>query len=242
MKKYNLLLIAFLFLFANSSNAQILLFAPNDTISKDTVVYNSADIVEQVMNTTNTTAVTQNFSWRRIAYDVPKGWNSQFCDPNHCWAGLDLIKKQDFIMTSNQEGLFKLDLFPNCTPGSGQVQFLVWSKADSANNNYLLTFNQTFTASPSCVAATSISEIQIEKIKFFPNPVREELSISGIGQIQDGRIEIYNLIGKKIAVKVLSGDKNEVELNLENLDRGLYFAKIYTGNTPVLTKTFSKID
>ena len=67
----------------------------------------------------------------------------------------------------------------------------------------------------------------------YPNPTTGIIYVSATLSID--KIEIYNTLGKFI--KVVFDNKN---ITLENAYAGVYFIKIYSGNT-ILTKKIIKI-
>lgn len=73
-------------------------------------------------------------------------------------------------------------------------------------------------------AKTSTTEISI-----FPNPTNEVFKISTESKIN--KIEIYNLIGKKI--KTIKNDKSNT-FNVSDLRIGIYLIRIFDSNNRVL--------
>lgn len=72
-------------------------------------------------------------------------------------------------------------------------------------------------------------------VEVFPNPFKHTLFINGLNEIQFERIELYDLSGKRILIKKI--DTNEI--NLKNLESGIYFLSIYYENESI-TKTIIK--
>lgn len=67
------------------------------------------------------------------------------------------------------------------------------------------------------------------KISVFPNPTNEVFKISSESKIT--KIEIYNLIGKKI--KTIKNDKSNT-FNVSTLRNGIYLIRIFDSNNRVL--------
>jgi hypothetical protein len=54
-------------------------------------------------------------------------------------------------------------------------------------------------------------------------------------------MEIYNVLGQRLKTELFSSDKNNrIDLNIQELDKGMYFARVYTQNGEVYTKQFTK--
>jgi len=68
---------------------------------------------------------------------------------------------------------------------------------------------------------TGISSIEIPDLKFFPNPVKDELSI--IAENQINKVEIYTLDGKiQMQENNFTG-----KINVSTLTKGVYLVKVY---------------
>ena len=67
------------------------------------------------------------------------------------------------------------------------------------------------------------------EISIFPNPTNEIFKISSESKIN--KIEIYNLIGKKI--KTIKNDKSNT-FNVSDLRNGIYLIRIFDSNNRVL--------
>ena len=73
----------------------------------------------------------------------------------------------------------------------------------------------------------------IEKMKLFPNPVSDILSIDSRSGIK--KLAVFNLLGQKVMVK-----ENTNSLNVNKLKPGAYILKIVDENDSVSTKKFIK--
>ena len=75
--------------------------------------------------------------------------------------------------------------------------------------------------------------IEVEKVKIYPNPVIGNATISVPG-VSSGIVEIYSILGQKV-LKVLLTD-NSAALNTQNLQPGLYIAKLIVGNQKIFKR------
>lgn len=77
---------------------------------------------------------------------------------------------------------------------------------------------------------------QKAEITNFPNPFTNQTTIK-IGRVDgDFSIEIYNVNGKKVdAMKILNG-QDSIQWNTSELQAGVYFARIYSGNILVTSR------
>ncbi len=69
--------------------------------------------------------------------------------------------------------------------------------------------------------------------KIFPNPATNNVNIQvTLGTANDITVELYNAIGQKVAASKGNGNlgENTINMNLGNLNSGVYFVKIKAGN------------
>jgi hypothetical protein len=85
---------------------------------------------------------------------------------------------------------------------------------------------------------TGIKEITAnDMVSIYPNPVTSTLTISNTNTIN--KIEIYNMVGEVVSA-VENVNKNTYAINVENLQNGLYFAKIQLKNGTIVSKKIIK--
>lgn len=84
--------------------------------------------------------------------------------------------------------------------------------------NQILHKNSTVTKDTSILAVESLDK---DGVKVFPNPVKSQLSISGL--TKDENFEIYSLDGKLVKTGIFSSKQN---INVNSLAKGVYLIKI----------------
>jgi hypothetical protein len=67
----------------------------------------------------------------------------------------------------------------------------------------------------------------------YPNPVLDKLIIKGLSNISE--VYVYNVLGKLIL-----SEKNKTEINLENIQTGVYIIKIRDGSRDIIRKFIKK--
>ncbi len=85
-----------------------------------------------------------------------------------------------------------------------------------------LTYEESFEIT--IKQATAIKDINDETIKLYPNPVMDKLYIENTSQIN--RISVIDLSGKQ----VISLNYPDNEIDLSNLQKGIYLIQLETGN------------
>ena len=88
--------------------------------------------------------------------------------------------------------------------------------------NQIIHKNSTVTKDTSILA---VNDLEKSAIKIYPNPVKNELSISGIAK--DEPFEIYSLDGKLIKTGTISSGKT---IDVNSLPKGVYLIKIENQN------------
>ena len=114
------------------------------------------------------------------------------------------------------------------TPVAGQTYFFVW---DDYWYFFETTFNFNVTQQP-----LSRDGFEASKIKLYPNPVENNVTISQ-QEVIDG-ITVYNLLGQKVLMQKFAS--NEVSVNLESLSAGAYLLEVSSAGIQKTTKIVKK--
>lgn len=85
--------------------------------------------------------------------------------------------------------------------------------------------NDFFLAKLSGITEVEENFVNGKSIKIFPNPAASELTIDN-GKLQIDRIEIYNVLGKKIFQSQISDLKSQIFVDVSQLPSGIYFVKV----------------
>ena len=146
-------------------------------------------------------------------------------------------------------------LYASALGGSYQYTYL-WSPADNLNDptaqnpvftatetgnfTYTVTVNdgsETATASVSFVVVEddNVEEIASEKVNVYPNPASSVINIDGIGSFQNLDVTIVNIHGQIVREEV-----NSLEINVKDIDSGIYFVKINCDGQQYLKKIVIK--
>ena len=89
------------------------------------------------------------------------------------------------------------------------------------------------------MAATSLSLNETRKVDFsiYPNPSKSKLNISLKQNTNDTKVEVYDILGKRIHVQTLTSVQSII--NVSRWNAGVYLVKI-TNKTGTQTKRFVK--
>ena len=146
-------------------------------------------------------------------------------------------------------------LYASASGGSFQYTYL-WSPADNLDNptaqnpvftatepgtyTYTVTVNdgsETATASVSFVVIEddNVGEISSEKVSLYPNPATSVINIEGINSFQNLDVTIVNIHGQIVREEV-----NSLEINVKDVESGIYFIKINCNGQQYLKKIVIK--
>ena len=81
-------------------------------------------------------------------------------------------------------------------------------------------------------SALSIDNLDLENFKAYPNPFKDELSLTSNRNID--QVFIYDLLGKLIDVKTIHS--MHATLSLSEYESGIYFLKVFSGNASITQK------
>lgn len=222
---------------ALSASAQLVTFSPNDTIITTMAIPGATDIIEASLTATNPSSTVKNMRWNIADSSLQSGWdNFQICDPKTCYGNVAIGTTYAFNFIPGASGIFKPDFITNCIAGPGKVRLRIWENADSANTVQYITFIFDLSG-----CATGVADFKADNIRFYPNPVKEELKIMGVSGLRNMRADVYNVIGSKVLSKSFENNgTTETEIGAEGLDQGVYFVKLFSNNKLIATKKFSK--
>lgn len=107
----------------------------------------------------------------------------------------------------------------------------------------ILYFNREATNSTDCPCSqwlVSVPEIKSEsaEIKLYPTPTKDILNIN-LGNTTYDFLEIYTF-NSKLVEKTKINSRENIELNLENLEKGIYFIK-FSGKDNIILKKIVKL-
>ncbi len=191
---------------------------------------NSTFQIDAVSTFTNTGTETE-FEWKIIEMNAPSGWEFSMCDPLNCVASLTVGSSGIFTLGVGKNGQFKGDFSPNGKSGIGTVKVIIYPKATPAAQDTLAYQMNAW--------VTGLKESsQNKEFAYFPNPVKDHLYIRYTTK-EAMLIDIYNVLGTKVKSFTHSGF--ETDLNVGDLQNGIYFIRFRDGNQNI-SKHFTKTE
>ena len=99
---------------------------------------------------------------------------------------------------------------------------------NSGTNNRVVFDDLSYT----CYSALNVEDFNIASVKIHPNPVKNTLTIDLKSDVSTS-IDIFDILGKRVLKHTISKTSN---LNVQNLNSGIYIVKITQGNSTVTKK------
>jgi hypothetical protein len=233
MLKNLLLVFAFILVFAGSGHSQSLAVTPSDTLTIDTTLLSGQELI-MVNGIKNNTASDSLFNWKVTYNSLPHQWTVSYCDPHLCHTNIN--GTLSYLLSTNSTGTMQLDLtVASISSCPVTFQILTWATGDSVNTATYLTYKVCATVNPNGIIETEAPQTSI-----YPNPVNRDLTVSLSQNLDNGQIEIFNLLGSRVYAQPISNGETVKEFDLSTLDAGLYIARISDGGRVIATKKFTK--
>ncbi len=220
------LLLAALFLTATAIQAQVTRFEARESPCKIEFV-TDPQVFEHVCYNKIESRSTRRLQilWERVDFEITEGWEAYVCDNLNCYPS--------FITRCPEENYN--DLYPDSTvnmdvhiadmgkEGSAHIIVYVFETTDTVNKlkvDYL--FNKS-------LSTNGVRKTQL--IRMYPNPAQNSFNVEYNYGVS--RIELYNLMGKKVGGFQAQGSRS---YDISHLDDGIYLVRLI-GNDQQVIKT-----
>lgn len=178
-------------------------------------------------NIVNNSANSANLRWVKLQTAMPTGWLSTVCDINSCYP--DNTDSADFTLGARATGNIDGHFYPNNVIGNGTLRVRVY-EVGNPSNQVIVTFIGS-------TNAASIAALAKPSLKLYPVPAVDYINVELNYQAENGQIQIFNMIGKKMAEFPLSGNKSRIPVG--QLPKGQYLIRIESSKG-LTTKSFIK--
>lgn len=191
---------------------------------------NEKSAISEITNT-STDQADSMISWTIVDFNVPSGWQFDFCDPYDCIANLGPNATNVFKLKTGSKGSLKGNFYSKDVSGTGNVKLAIEFVGKPQSRDTL-----TLTAKG---WVTGLKQIRNSAdVSMFPNPARNEISFK-YPVTKPVEVSIYNVLGSK--VKTFTHNGNETSINISELQKGLYFIRFSQGDA-MISKSFTKVD
>jgi hypothetical protein len=214
-------------------------------IANNSVFYRNttaSSMVDHTFEIKNISAVTQSISVRRYddvvnTVSVNDKAEANFCTGTTCYG--TGVMTSVMTLTTNQIVIFKADLIEASAVGLSEIRY----KFSNPNNGSeaittTIKYNHPLSVKDNASLFNNVSNI-------YPNPTSSKsyVNVTSLGEENSLNVTIINALGATVSSKVVevSLGKNIISLDSENLNSGIYFVSISSGNQKITKKiTISK--
>ena len=182
-----------------------------------------------VITNNSSTAADSMINWSIVTFDIPNGWQFDFCDPYDCIVNLSLGFSNTFKLKSGVSGPLKGQFYTKGNAGNATVKIRLAYANGSHNADTIELQAKGW--------ATGLNNVKKQnEVSLFPNPAKDAITFK-YPTTKAIDVTIYNVLGAK--VKSFTHSTNETSLNINDLEKGLYFIRFNDNGTPV-SKSFTK--
>jgi len=202
---------------------------------KDTIIseFKITDECLVLFDVTNLSSSTEKVWWKLVKLNMNSVWETQVCDNNNCY------KKNADICPTNKPNNFNsgetrnwsIHVYPNGSADTCSILIYIYS--DSGYNNKVDSLYLTYAISPT----SPTKNISYNRdITIYPNPTTDYFQFSGKTNL--GKVEVYNMIGKKIKTY----EKFQFSYSTKDLRNGIYLVRAYDSKGQIIKVLRLKVD
>ncbi|MES2691229.1 MAG: T9SS type A sorting domain-containing protein [Bacteroidota bacterium] len=170
-------------------------------------------------------------TWTIVDFNVPSGWQFDFCDPYDCISNLGANATNSFKLKPGLSGPLKGNFYSKSVGGNGNVKLAIQFVGKPESRDTLFLSAKGW--------ATGLKQIRnAAEVSMYPNPARNEISFK-YPVTKAVEVSIYNVLGSK--VKTFTHNGTETAINISELQKGLYFIRFNQGEA-MISKSFTKVD
>ena len=237
----NYLVVLVLVLAAFAGNSQQLIPFPNDSAEINDVSVDSftaSDIhIEIINNTVDSVTIT----WGLHNYQTPSSWQIALCDNNNCYDLLIGIPQHTSYPVGSGDTMdFKFQYTAHCITGTGNTNVYYYITGDSTNSLQHLNYKANLTANcPNGI----VEKASVNNLKVYPNPIKNSFLVSGLENVGNLSLEVYDMKGAIVKTEVKNATNSEIEISIQTLSKGEYLLKVYDANGKIInTSRINKMD
>jgi len=242
MKKYILLSTIIMFTFTVFAQTFQILDASKNNVSNSpiTVTGDINTIIKAQLYVVNNSAGTASFKVKKIENNIQPTTSNSFCFNDQCYPPTSYESTSALTLqagdTTTSSGFYG-EYTPNDAEGPTQVTYVVFNSTNPNDSTYVVV---TYVAQ-----ATAIAKINFSSIEFsnpYPNPVNVNTKINYNIPFSYVRATLYirNIIGTIVREHEISNPQGKLNLDLSDLNEGIYFYSLVIDGNVVLTRKLIK--
>ena len=212
--------------------SQSFTFEPSDTIES---IYYADDWPSETIFIQNDSTTSVSLSFEVVNNTFPDvGWSSHLCTNLYCYLNTPSSGNLGVIQPGEKAFLTQYLVFNNFV-GTGELIIKIYDSNNPSNVDTISFILHT-------EALTDVFDIRKEvSLNLFPNPTHEILNIELTNKLfLPEQVQIFNSNGQIVLNKIIS-QSQDLQLNVANLESGLYITKIQDSSRIQFSKPFIKL-
>jgi type IX secretion system substrate protein len=216
-----------------------LVLGPNANIYESTAANHNTHLNIDV---TNMSSTAKSYNVKRYDAILNPNASAYFCFGGSCYTDQTMVSPSPLPLNAGESAstyttaymMLTADLDEGPMVGISKVKYTFFNTAD-ITDSMQITINYNITA-PVGIKETAKS---LSSFELFPNPAKESTTIRiNSPKAMESTLMLFNSIGEVVYKKdvFVSEGKNKIDLNLENLPAGVYFASLKTGDSSISKK------
>ena len=154
------------------------------------------------------------------------------CTLGVVWGTSPIVISDPLTMSAGQVTQYSGHVYPKLAYGMSTFRYVFYDQANTTDSTWVdVTFDVVN------VNGVGVNEVKKEtKLKLFPNPASTELNIQLNSNEDNKKIEIIDLLGKKVFSQSVSSNSFSKKINTSNLNPGVYFVSVTSNNKAIKTE------
>lgn len=171
---------------------------------------------------------TQGSGYQPYSHD----WRHTCLSNANGQSAADILPNGNVFVNLSQGYMYEVDSTGNT----------VWQYADGPMKAFRYTcdhpgIDSLFSGNPPCTSLVARDEIDLDVLRIYPNPSTGVFKLDGFEGDENGiECKVYDMVGNE--VKRLNG---RMEFDLSDLESGMYFLNVISGDSPVFKSKVSLI-
>lgn len=196
----------------------------DDVVQIDSLIGGSG-MAEVHVNVKNITSQELSVKVRRTIIDTIPGTINYFCWAGQCFSpSIYDSPNSELIAAGATTGSdrFYADYFSNDTQGITKIRYTFYNEFNVNDTaSVIVYFSYGYLSVNDLLAKSTISNA-------YPNPASSKVSFDYQlpEQVKTAGVKLYNIVGQEVKSEYLSGVSCKLELDLNNLNEGIYFMTI----------------
>ena len=206
----------------------------NSVILEDVATGGQSHVYLQLKNISSSSVT---YAVKKTEIVINSGADAYFCWGGQCFPSSTTVTPVANYATLTAGEVYAPQSFyydENTAEGYSEVQYELYNVN---NPNDAITF--TFKFNPNLLSVRNNGNLFTSISDVYPNPSANKAQIMINSKINTNTsVSIVNALGSVVSVKniELFAGKNSIHLDSENLNSGIYFATISSGNTKIVKK------